>query len=161
MHDHCFYADSAPESQQIFSSEEEMTVTIESSPHTISDIEWTGFKIVGDNIDKTVRPRFMRSDSQVKSLHYFQSYAVRDRINLTNVSDSPPLPSNDPDLLSLLPSSNDITTIQHLFEIHVARIVIEHIPFMKSAFSDVVDWHIHHEYYEEMETKSDIVSSTL
>ena len=42
--------------------------------------EWTGFKIVGDNIDKTVRPRHMRSDRQAESLHYFHSYAVKDRV---------------------------------------------------------------------------------
>ena len=31
-----------------------------------------GYKIVIDNIDKTVRPRHMRVDSQIKSLHYVQ-----------------------------------------------------------------------------------------
>ena len=29
---------------------------------------------------------------------------------------------------------------------------------MKSAFADVVDWHIQHEYYEEMGETSDVVS---
>ena len=36
----------------------------------MNDVEWTGFKIVGDNIDKTVHPRHMRSDRQTISLHY-------------------------------------------------------------------------------------------
>jgi len=39
---------------------------------------WNGFKIVGDNIDKNVRPSFQRAQHQTKSLHYFNSYAVRD-----------------------------------------------------------------------------------
>ncbi len=42
----------------------------------------TTFKIVGDNIDKNVKPRDMRSDYQTRSLHYFHAYAVRDRLNL-------------------------------------------------------------------------------
>ncbi len=37
------------------------------------------FKIVGDNIDKYVKPREMRFDVQAKSLNYFNSYAVKGR----------------------------------------------------------------------------------
>ena len=123
--------------------------------------EWTGFKIVGDNIHKTVRPRHMRSDRQAQSLHYFHSYAVKDRVNISSVSDSPPIPPECPHtelLETLLPSAKDVTTIHSLFEVHVARILVEHFPFMKSAFADVVDWHIQHEYYEEMGETSDVVS---
>ena len=32
------------------------------------------YKVVGDNIDKEVRPRQMRSDHQTRSLHYFHIY---------------------------------------------------------------------------------------
>ena len=39
------------------------------------------YKLVGDNIDKVVKPRHMRIDHQAKSLHYFHSYAVKDRID--------------------------------------------------------------------------------
>ena len=124
----------------------------------VSDPEWNGFKIVGDNIDKTVKPRYVRFDRQTSSLHYFHSYAVKDRVNLTNHSDSLPLPPDAPNLMSLLPSTNDISEIKHLFEIHVSRIIVEHIPFMKSAFGDTVEWHIQHKYYKEMGGKSDTVS---
>ena len=55
-------------------------------------------------------------------------------------------------------SAEDVTTIHSLFEVHVARILVEHFPFMKSAFADVVDWHIQHEYYEKMGETSDVVS---
>lgn len=40
-------------------------------------VKWHGFKVVGDNIDKTVKPRYMRGDAGGQSLHYFDSYAVR------------------------------------------------------------------------------------
>jgi len=49
---------------------------------------WNGFKIVGDNIDKSVRPSFQRAQHQTKSLHYFNSYAVRDRVDCTSMSDA-------------------------------------------------------------------------
>ncbi len=38
------------------------------------------FVIVGDNLDKTINPRFMTATHQRQSVHYFHSYAVRDRI---------------------------------------------------------------------------------
>lgn len=55
-------------------------------PHS----QWSGFKIVGDNLDKTVKPRHMRSDHQNVSLHYFHSIAVKDRIDFSNLPDTPP-----------------------------------------------------------------------
>ena len=102
----------------------------------------------------------MRSDRQAESLHYFHSYAVKGRVNLSSVSDSPPIPPEFPNtelLESLLPSAEDVTTIHSLFEVHVARILVEHFPFKKSAFADVVDWHIQDDY-EEMGETSDVVS---
>ena len=47
------------------------------------------YKVVGDNLDKNVKPTDYRVDSQTKSLHFFQSYAVRDRIDLSSYDDSP------------------------------------------------------------------------
>ena len=38
-----------------------------------------GFKIVGDNIEKNVNPRYMCVDKRTQSLHYFNAYAVKDR----------------------------------------------------------------------------------
>ena len=40
-----------------------------------------GYKIVFDNIDKTVRPRYMTYTSQTQSLNYVQAYAVKDRVD--------------------------------------------------------------------------------
>ena len=41
----------------------------------------TGYKLVFDNWDTNIRPRYMRSDSQTKSFHFVQAYGVHDRIN--------------------------------------------------------------------------------
>lgn len=42
--------------------------------------------IVGDNLDKTVKPRHTSSDHQSQSLHYFHSYVAMDRINFMHLS---------------------------------------------------------------------------
>ena len=48
------------------------------------------YKIVGDNLDLNVRPRFMRVNKHhPKSLHLFHSYAVADRINMSGFTDDP------------------------------------------------------------------------
>ena len=41
------------------------------------------YKIVGDNLDKNIKARFMRTNYKVKSLHYFHYYAVPDRIHVS------------------------------------------------------------------------------
>ena len=43
---------------------------------TQSSLRPLGYRICGDNIDKTVRPRYMRSDKKNVSLHYFHSYGA-------------------------------------------------------------------------------------
>ena len=48
------------------------------------------FKVVGDNLNKNVNPSDVRSDNQTRSLNYFHTYAVRDRLDLTNHDDTPP-----------------------------------------------------------------------
>ena len=56
----------------------------------------THYCLCGDNINKTVRQRYLRSDSYQSSLlHYFHSYAVKDRVNCFSLSDVPNL---NPDL---------------------------------------------------------------
>lgn len=60
---------------------------------------WNGLKLVGDNWDRNLHPSFQRQDHQTRSLHYFNSYAVRDRLNLSAASDEP-----KPPLTSVAPS---------------------------------------------------------
>ena len=52
-----------------------------------SSASWHGFKLVGDNIDKNVRPSFSRLNKQTKSLHCFHYYALLDRLDLSSNSD--------------------------------------------------------------------------
>ena len=47
-----------------------------------------GYRLCGDNIDMSVRPRFKRSDNKNTSLHYFHSYAVQNRVDVSQLSDT-------------------------------------------------------------------------
>ena len=61
---------------------------LESHDHTTAV---TLYKLCGDNIDKTVHQRYMRSDSHgTRSLHYFHSYAIADQF-LQSLSRNPAL----------------------------------------------------------------------
>ena len=84
--------------------------------------QWTGFKIVGDNVDKDVRPSFQRIDYKTHSLHYFHAYAVLDRIDLSNLSDSPPL--KEIAASTFLSSPQDKSELTSNFEVLVSRYVI-------------------------------------
>lgn len=44
--------------------------------------EWFGFRLVGDNVDKNVRPTFQRIERIMQSLHHFNVYIVQDRVDL-------------------------------------------------------------------------------
>jgi L1 cell adhesion molecule like protein len=48
---------------------------------------WSGFKIVGDNLDKNFRRSYQRLERQTVSHHYFHMYAVKDRVDLCQASD--------------------------------------------------------------------------
>ena len=58
----------------------------EKGADTEDNVECYGFKIVGDNLDKYVKPRYMRVNKQAQSLNYFNCYAVKDRIDSSSLS---------------------------------------------------------------------------
>ena len=122
----------------------------------------TTFCICGDNIDKSTKPRYMRyGRNKANSIHYFHSYAVADRINVSNLSETaPPLPNVSAEQLaiSLLPSVEDDIAIRNNFATLVARALVNHMDFFKFTFDGVVDWHITHEFTTEMSKKSESVS---
>ena len=120
-----------------------------------------GYKIVGDNIDKNVRPRYTRQHSKTLSMHCYHSYAVRDRVNISGLSDEVPnlqrVPLLSVPVTDILPSQTDEISIKHNFAILVSRQLVEHMKHFKENYSDVVQKHLVHDYYEEMSQKSEIV----
>ena len=136
-----------PSSDTVSASEDERYPTI----------GWCGFRIVGDNIDKTVRPRDMRHNHQTTSLHYFHSYAVRDRVDVSDLSTEVPLvTSKDMDLNIFLPSPEDCQTLETNFCTLMMRILVKHIPGI-SHLSSMVLQHIPHPYSVAMSKKSEVV----
>jgi len=91
-----------------------------------------GYKIVIDNIDKNVKPRNMSVDAQTKSLHYVQIYSVKDRMDFGKLSDVPP--SGEKCLYDILPTTDDYEKLKTNFSVHVARVMVEYIPFFSENF---------------------------
>lgn len=117
-----------------------------------------GVKLVGDNIDKGIKPREMREDAQAQSLHYFNGFAVENRIQIEGLEDNPCLPDFDSfDMKKILPTSADLKAIRSNFGILIGRVLKKHFKFF-SEFATGVVKHIKHDHYEEMSQKSEVVS---
>lgn len=117
-----------------------------------------GYKLVFDNIDKTIKPRHMRQDSQTSTLHYVQAYAVRDRINYCAISHERRSETN---LYELLPDLDDYSVLKERFIVNVSRVITCYLDFFKDDFSHLVQWHIPHKYSTEMCQKSEVVSKLI
>ena len=116
------------------------------------------YKLTGDNLDKNVKPTDYRVDSQTKFLHCFQTYAVRDRIDLSSYDDTPPvMDESNINTKTLLPSESDYEQLTSNFSHHVAHVLKQYMPFF-SSFGSGLERHIRHQYYEEMSQKSEVVS---
>ena len=117
---------------------------------------------MGDNVDKSVKARYMQMEQYSnKSLHYFHSFAVQNRIVFNYLPDvSPASCSNHPCEVarSLLPSSRHDAIIQSHFVTIISRILYSHMAFFKMVFDGCVEWHIKHKYYQQMCTKSHVLS---
>lgn len=99
-------------------------------------------------------------DHRNDSLHFFHCCAVQDRVNFSHLSFRQQFTCfNCPEkmALELLPSVECDTELLSNIVILVSRIIVEYMPFFKFALSDVVTWHLQHEYYTEMNTKSEVV----
>lgn len=105
--------------------------------------------------------RFVRDGHNVTSLHCYNSYAVRDRIDISNLSNEMPDLSSTPLLsipvASILPSTTDTSTLLHNFTILISRELVNHMKFFRDNYSDVVTRHITHDYYKEMSQRSETV----
>ena len=94
---------------------------------------WNGFKIVGDNLNKTIRPCHQTLVKRTQQLDYFQSYAVKDSIDLKAFSDvRPHVDWGTFCFENLLPSSEDLTSLKDNFGILVARVLVSHVPALSS-----------------------------
>ena len=129
--------------------------------HGSSLPSWHGFKIVGDNIDKNVKPRHQTLERHTHSLHYFNSYAVQDRLNLHHFSNKPPQVNLQMlETSAILPSQEDVDALLHNFAILAGRIIHKYIPSL-SEIPHLVTDHIRHPHYQAMSSKSKVVRRML
>ena len=116
-----------------------------------------GVKLVGDNIDKNVRPRHQTIEKRTQSLHYFNSYACLDRIDLSGLSDdTPSVDIRSLDIKTVLPSSEDVDQLLSNFAVIAIRILVKHVPAL-AKFSGISTDHIKHQHYQEMSKRSKVV----
>ena len=116
------------------------------------------YKIVMDNIDKTIKPADMRVNNQTRSLHYVHKFAVRDRLDLSGFDDKPRRPNiTDMQIRKMLPSKEDETAIHYNMSLLIARILVENLDFLNS-FKCSLGRHIPHQYSQEMSQQSNVVS---
>ena len=94
-------------------------VTDESSLGS-ENLQWSGYRIVTDNYDMNIAPSFQRLDKQKQLLHYMHSCAVKDRINMTSLSEERPK-WKEHKASDLLPSVDDITALKEEMIILLSR----------------------------------------
>ena len=75
-------------------------------------------------MDNTVRPREETLETHSKSLHYFRSFAVRDRCDITSLADDPSLPEMDSINVDLvLPTAADHISFKKNMDVLMTRII--------------------------------------
>ena len=123
--------------------------------------QWYGFKIVGDNLDKNISRRHQRIDRKTRSFHFFNSFAVKDRIDLSSCPQCPnpfySKPISQLPIDTLLPSVPDDEALIANLSTIASRVLVDEFSFFCDTFKDVVN-HIQHDYYTEMSQKSETVS---
>lgn len=109
------------DSDEFTVDEEEAEVEVEGSTLStgFEPPAWSGYVIVGDNVDKNIRHSFQRVDYKTQSLHYFNAYAVLDQIDFSGLSDEAPCTAVDPK--SILPTLDDACTLEWEFQVLVSR----------------------------------------
>ena len=103
----------------------------------------------------------MRSNKKNVSLHYLHSYAVQNRVDASNLSDSPvDMSTFTPKgiAITIIPSLDDDRILRENIAVLISRVLVTHLNFFSFSFNDVVDWHIEHQFSSQMSQKSTVVS---
>ena len=101
-----------------------------------------------------------RLDVQAQSLNFFNSYAVKARIDSSHLEDRPCLPDfTSFQAEKLLPTLDDDNAINPNFTILIARVLKKHFPFFK-RFATGTPRHIKHDHYSETAQRSEVVSES-
>ena len=106
------------------------------------------FSLCEDNVDKTIKQRIMIvAIRKPGSFHYFQLYAVADRIDFSHLSNSILATwQNDPKkvAVSLQPAPNSDLTLHENIPVLKPWVLFtcNNLAFINLYFDGVIDWHI-------------------
>ncbi len=104
----------------------------------------TDIKLVGDNVDKNVKVRDMRSDHRGAMVHMYSMLVVKSRVQSAGLSTASRASNlTDCSVLDFLPSQHDLDKIRGDLVILVSRILCKYIKSLKPLLSSV-DKHITH-----------------
>jgi len=113
------------------------------------------FSMVWDNTQKLVQTRNFSRASGNKMLLWANAYAVRNRIEVTEVTSRATLKAIDIPVTAFLPSTDDYKCLKQRMLTIVTRILAHHLPFF--CKHSVVTHHIPHQYSAESAVKSEVV----
>ena len=116
---------------------------------------------MGDNIDWTIHPRFVRIDQQTQSIHYFNCYTIKDRVDLSSLSDVPPSsqPSMSEVISKVFPNAHEESVMHADFAVLLARMLCTHLSYFKETLQmSLIGIYHTYRYSAEMSTKSNVVS---
>ncbi|XP_066910120.1 uncharacterized protein [Clytia hemisphaerica] len=112
--------------------------------------------VVGDNLDGEVNTKHQTETNTNKSFHYFNMYAIKEKVNGSELSDTRKREIKDVSPEEFMPTERSLQKVEKEFVILAARVIVKYIPSMK-IFKDVVVHHIKHDYSEIMTEKSEQV----
>ncbi len=117
-------------------------------------LETLCFQLTGDNLDISIKTKYMTIDRRNKSLHWFNMIATNERIVDCHLPTARPRCSilSVPDT-AFLPSLDDHAYLRKEFAIMVERIITKYMPGF-SHFAKYVVNHIEHQYTKQASKKS-------
>ena len=115
------------------------------------------FKFIGDNLDKKVGVRDVRTDHKGSMVHMYSLLAARSRLPPLDLSRT----GQVADVMSLpwqsfLPSQGDVDSVRNNLVVLVSRLLAQYFKCL-SPLSKSVPKHIKHKYSQQMSTKSEVV----
>ena len=108
-----------------------------------------GYKVIFDNINKNVARRFMRNEHQSHSLHYVNSYAVKHRLEFSNLSSQRATNIN---IFDVIPDEEEHKYLKSDVAVFIARMIVEYIQLFHEHYESLPLKHISHIFSKKMST---------
>jgi len=137
-----------------------IVVALLSSLHYKGECEdYPSYQIIGDNVDLHQRTPHQSMKRKDKDHHWFQMYAVRDRVTGRDLPNNAPIADvTKVPLQTFLPSVEECNHIREEFGVLIARVIVEKLEYF-SPLKPVVPEHMKHKYTDLMRLKSDMVGT--